>query len=72
MGKQPASKYPLDTSSSCGKSSDLFIAIVLCLWLVGWLVDCLNTTVVFSKLLLAAVFHVQGIYCLLLIDSVIC
>lgn len=37
VGKQLAGKYPLDTSSSCGKSLDLFV-IVMCLWLVGWLV----------------------------------
>lgn len=47
MGKQLAGKYPLDTSSSCGKSLDLFIT-VMCLWLVGcsvgWFVDCLNMT----------------------------
>lgn len=40
VGKQLAGKYPLDTSSSCGKSLDLFVT-VMCLWLVGWLVSCL-------------------------------
>lgn len=46
VGKQLASKYPLGTSSSSGKDSDLFIRVVTCLLLVGWLVGCLNTTVV--------------------------
>lgn len=38
VGKQLTSKYPLGTSSSSGKDSDLFIRVVTCLWLVGWLV----------------------------------
>lgn len=41
VGKQLAGKYPLDTSSSCGKSSDLLITVVICLWLAGWLVGWL-------------------------------
>lgn len=40
VGKQLVGKYPLDTSSSCGKSLDLFVT-VMCLWLVGWLVGLL-------------------------------
>lgn len=31
VGKQPTSKYSLDTSTSCGKGSDLFVTVVMCL-----------------------------------------